>query len=155
MQATRRSLFPPVQSGPWTLDLGRWTPAFLHHFCTDSSPIFTPFWKQPVANQQLTIQNCTIGTDTARVVSSATFSNLWTLYLGLWIPRFCTISAPFLHRFSHDLGIRPLIINQLRKKLHRDILSHAFTPRPPQPPLRLVRGEGSRVRWRPLVFHPE
>src|SRR6266705_1578078 len=71
MQATRRSLFPPVQSG-WTLDFGL---AFLHHFCTVSSPIFAPFGEQSVANQQLTIQNCTIGTDTARVVSSATFSH--------------------------------------------------------------------------------
>src|SRR6476659_8119204 len=36
----------------------------------------------------------------------------------------CTISAPFLHRFSHDPGNRPLIINHLQNFLHLDTLSH-------------------------------
>ena len=35
---------------------------------------------------------------------------------------FCTISAPFLHRFLHLRGKRTLIINHLRKKLR-----HAFS----------------------------
>jgi len=132
----------------------------LHHFCTVSSPIFALFGKQPVANQQLTIQNCTIASRTPHASRlprrNEVQAALWTLDFGLWTPLFCTVSAPFLHRFSHDRGNGPLIIKHLRKKLHRDILSHPFAAsRPAQLPLRFVRGEGSRVRCRRLLFHPQ
>src|SRR5947207_1742387 len=38
---------------------------------------------------------------------------------------FCTVSARFLHRFSHYLA---LIINHLPKTLHRDTLAHFCSP---------------------------
>src|SRR5437016_1299970 len=54
-------------------------------------------------------------------------SRLWTLDLGLWTQQNCTISAPFLHRFSHFSGTRSLIINDLQNFLHRDIVSQSFS----------------------------
>ena len=47
-------------------------------------------------------------------------SRLSTLDLGLCIQQNCTISAPFLHRFSHLSRTRLLIINDLQNFLHRD-----------------------------------
>ena len=129
----------------------------LHHFCTVSSPIFAPFGRPPVDYQPLAKlfapRRSVPVVRVSRVMHQAS--------------QFCTVSAPFLHRFSHDIGNRPLIINHLRKKLHRDILSHPFAaPHPAQLPLPLrvplahpmgegsgvrARGEGARVRCRPLV----
>src|SRR5438309_985303 len=58
-------------------------------------------------------------------------SRLSTLYLGLWTQQNCTISAPFLHRFSHFSGTRFLIINDLQNFLHRDTFVPPFTAKSP------------------------
>src|ERR1051325_6683061 len=89
----------------------------LHHFCTVSSPILASFGKPPVDYQPLTKKTAPRRSVPVLRVSRLTHQ----------ASQFCTVSAPFLHRFSHHPGNGPLIINHLRKKLHRDILSHPLT----------------------------
>src|SRR3954466_12052928 len=101
----------------------------LHHFCTVSSPIFASLGKPTVDYQPLT----------KKIAPRRSVPIVRVSLVFHQASEFCTVSAPFLHRFSHDLGNHPLIINHFQKKLHRDMLSHPCAASgPAQLPLRLV-----------------
>src|SRR5437879_2641796 len=80
----------------------------LHHFCTVSSPIFATSGKTPVDYEPLTKLSAPRRSVPVVPVFARHARSLTN----------CTISAPFLHRFSHPSARHPLIINHLQNFLH-------------------------------------